>query len=81
MKNYLNTVRFQSEKIIAGEYENKVLQELNGLEGVEGWGWILWMLITTRNWSPLTLSKKHCQRLHSIFRNYLPNAVADFLAA
>ncbi len=36
MKNYLNTVRFQSEKIIAGEYENKVLQELNGLEGVEG---------------------------------------------
>lgn len=36
MKNYLNTVRFQSKKIISGEYENKVLQELNGLEGVEG---------------------------------------------
>ena len=36
MKNYLNTVRFQSEKIISGEYENNVLQELNGLEGVEG---------------------------------------------
>jgi len=36
MKNYLNTVRFQSEKIISGEYENKVLQELNGIEGVEG---------------------------------------------
>ncbi len=35
MKNYLNTVRFQSEKIISGEYENNVLQELNGLEGVE----------------------------------------------
>ncbi len=36
MKNYLNTVRFQSEKVISGEYENSVLQELNGLEGVEG---------------------------------------------
>ncbi len=36
MKNYLNTVRFQSEKIISGEYENNVQQELNGLEGVEG---------------------------------------------
>ncbi len=36
MKNYLNTVRFQSEKIIAGEYESGVLKELNGLEGVEG---------------------------------------------
>ncbi len=36
MKNYLSTVRFQSEKIISGEYENKVLQELNGIEGVEG---------------------------------------------
>ncbi len=36
MKNYLNTVRFQSEKIISGEYENNVLQVLNGLEGVEG---------------------------------------------
>ncbi len=36
MKNYLNTVRFHSEKIISGEYENNVLQVLNGLEGVEG---------------------------------------------
>ncbi len=36
MKNYLNTVRFHSGKVISGEYENKVLQELNGLEGVEG---------------------------------------------
>ncbi len=36
MKNYLNTVRFQSGKIISGEYENNVLQELNRLEGVEG---------------------------------------------
>jgi hypothetical protein len=36
MKNYLNTIRFHSKKIISGEYENSVLQELNGLEGVEG---------------------------------------------
>ncbi len=36
MKNYLNTIRFRSEKVISGEYENNVLQELNGLEGVEG---------------------------------------------
>jgi len=36
MKNYLNTIRFHSGKVISGEYENKVLQELNGMEGVEG---------------------------------------------
>jgi len=36
MKNYLNTVRFQSGKVISGEYENNILQKLNGLEGVEG---------------------------------------------
>lgn len=36
MKNYLNTVRFQSERIISGEYENRVLRELNQLKGIEG---------------------------------------------
>jgi len=36
MKNYLNTIRFHSGKVISGEYESKVLLELNGLEGVEG---------------------------------------------
>ncbi len=36
MKNFLNTVRFSSERIISGEYENNVLRELNQLEGVEG---------------------------------------------
>lgn len=36
MKNYLNTIRFQSEGIISGEYENQVLGELNQMNGVEG---------------------------------------------
>ena len=36
MKNYLNTIRFQSERVISGEYENHVLSELNQLKGVEG---------------------------------------------
>ncbi len=36
MKNILNTVRFQSERIISGEYENNILFELNQLEGIEG---------------------------------------------
>ncbi len=35
MKNYLNTVRFQSERNISGEYENHVLRELNQLKGIE----------------------------------------------
>lgn len=36
MKNYLNTIRFPSDSIISGEYENDVLRELNRLEGIEG---------------------------------------------
>lgn len=36
MKNFLNTIRYQSERIITGEYENHVLRELNQLEGIEG---------------------------------------------
>ncbi len=36
MKSFLNTIRFPSERIISGEYENNVLRELNQLEGIEG---------------------------------------------
>ncbi len=36
MKNYVNTVRFQSARIISGAYENQVLYELNRIEGIEG---------------------------------------------
>jgi len=36
MRNYLKTIRYQSERIISGEYENNVLRELNQMEGVEG---------------------------------------------
>ena len=36
MKNQMNTIRIESERIISGEYENQVLRELNQLKGVEG---------------------------------------------
>ncbi len=36
MKNFLNTIRYRSERIISGEYENHVLRELNQLKGIEG---------------------------------------------
>ncbi len=36
MKNFVNTVRFQSGKTISGEHENNVLRELSLLKGIDG---------------------------------------------